>query len=39
VELVEIADAEHNDEVMFTGGELIAAVKALADRSVGPAAP
>jgi len=39
VEVVEIAGAEHNDEVMFTGSELIAAVEALADRSVGPAAP
>jgi pimeloyl-ACP methyl ester carboxylesterase len=37
VEVVEIGGAEHNDEVMFTGGQLIAAVEALADRSVGPA--
>jgi hypothetical protein len=39
VEVVEIAGAGHNDEVMFTGGELIAAVEALADRSIRPAAP
>jgi pimeloyl-ACP methyl ester carboxylesterase len=39
VDVVEIDGAGHNDEVMFTGRELIAAVEALADRSVGPAAP
>jgi hypothetical protein len=39
VDVVEIDGAGHNDEVMFTGPELIAAVEALADRSIGPAAP
>jgi uncharacterized protein len=39
VEVVEIEGAGHNDEDMFTGAELIAAVEALADRSIGPAVP
>ena len=39
VRVVEIAGAGHNDEAMFTGDRLIAAVEELADRSIGPAAP
>ncbi len=39
VEVVEIDGAGHNDEAMFTGSQLIAAVEALADRSIGPTAP
>ncbi|HEX6234488.1 MAG TPA: alpha/beta fold hydrolase [Jiangellaceae bacterium] len=39
VGVVEVDGAGHNDEVMFTGAELIGAVEALADRSVGPTAP
>lgn len=39
VEVVEISGAGHNDAAMFTGAELIAAVKDLADRSVRPAGP
>lgn len=39
VDIVELAGVGHNDEEMFTGTELIAAVERLADRSVGPPGP
>lgn len=39
VEVVELPGVNHNDEAMFTGAELIAAVERLAERSVRPSGP